>query len=92
MKTQTAAALLILTYTASVLVDAGWRSVEITATAKKTSEKMAVVTEVQAIDGEPPSRGASRTGANRQKYNGVAIAKREVGKLKRLSACNVAAA
>lgn len=74
-------------YTASVHTPAGWRSVSITAEADQPSAAMATVTKVLAIDGEEPSYGMSRTGANRQKFNGRAIAMREVGARKRLSAC-----
>lgn len=76
-------------YTASVYTQAGWRSVSITAEAERTSKAMATVTKVLAIDGEKPSYGMSRTGANRQKYNGMGVAKREIGARKRLSTCSV---
>ena len=78
-------------YKSSVMVAAGWRSVTITAEAESLSPKMAIVTDVLAIDGEEPNGYASRTGANRQKYNASAIAKREVGVKKRLSSCEVLA-
>lgn len=80
---------MIIEYKASVMVQAGWRSVTITAEAKSISAKMAEVVEVLAIDGDEPKGYASRTGANRQKYNAKAIAAREVGAKKRLSACEV---
>ena len=76
-------------YNASVLVDAGWRSVEATAVCTKVSEKMATVEEVTLIDGKEPVGYTSRTGAKRQTYNASSIAKREVGKKKRLSACEI---
>jgi hypothetical protein len=78
-------------YTASVFTAAGWRSVTITADADQTSPGMATVTRVTAIDGEAPAYGMSRTGAKRQSFNGQAIAKRELGARKRLSACTIAA-
>jgi hypothetical protein len=74
-------------YNAAVMVPAGWRSVEITASAKKISAKRAEVLEVLAIDGEEPNGYKSRTGANRQKYNAAGIAQLEVGKIKILSKC-----
>lgn len=82
---------LTITYTTSVQVDAGWRSINITAKAEQISKGMAKVVEVTAIDGEAPRYGMSRTGANRQRFNGNYIAQREVGAKKRLSACQVAA-
>lgn len=84
-------ATLTIKYTASVKVDAGWRSVSITAKAEQISKGMAKVIEVTAIDGEAPGYGMSRTGAKRQEFNGHYIASREVGAKKRLSACSVAA-
>ena len=76
-------------YTASVFTAAGWRSVAITADAERVSGGMARVVAVVAIDGEDPRPGMSRTGARRQQYNGAAIAAREVGARKRLSACSL---
>ena len=76
-------------YNSSVFTPAGWRSVTITAEAEQTSKAMATVSKVLAIDGEEPAYGMSRTGANRQKYNGKGIAEREVGARKRLSSCTV---
>jgi hypothetical protein len=76
-----------INYTASVFTAAGWRSITITADAEQTSAGMATVTRVTAINGEAPAYNMSRTGARRQQYNGQAIAKREIGARKRLSAC-----
>ena len=81
--------MLAIQYTASVFTPAGWRSVTITADADQTSAGMATVTRVTAIDGEAPTYDMSRTGARRQSFNGQAIAKREVGARKRLSACTI---
>lgn len=78
-------------YKSSVYVAAGWRSVTITATAEKISEKRAKVTDVVAIDGEPVRSTMSRTGAKRQSYHGTGIAERERGKIKILSRCDVLA-
>lgn len=78
-------------YTASVMVDAGWRPVTITAIATNVSEKMAVVERVTLIDGEEPTGYTSRTGARRQRYHAAGLAQREVGKKKRLSACEILA-
>ena len=77
------------TYTTNVLVDAGWRSVEITAMLTQVSKGMAEVVEVIAIDGKEPRGYHSRTGATRQQYNAGFLANREVGKRKRLSAVEV---
>lgn len=73
-------------YKSSVFTPAGWRGVMITASAVRTSPRMVEVTNVIAIDGEPPIGYTSRTGAKRQQYNAAGIAKREVGKRKRISA------
>ena len=78
-------------YTTGVFTPAGWRSVTITAEADQTSAGMATVTAVTAIDGEDPAYGMSRTGARRQQFNGLAIALREAGARKRLSACTIVA-
>ena len=80
---------IVIEYNASVMVDAGWRSVTIKAMAEKTSEKMATVLDVLEIDGEVPSGYTSRTGAKRQRYNASSIKERELGKKKRLSSCVV---
>ena len=77
-------ATLTIKYTASVFTAAGWRSVTVAAEADQTSAGMATVTRVTGIDGEAPSYGMRR-----QQYNGQAIAKREIGARKRLSACQV---
>ena len=71
------------------MVEAGWRSVEITAAADQISKGMAQVRCVLAIDGKVPLGEQSRTGANRQKFNASGIAQREVGKKKRLSCCRI---
>ena len=76
-------------YNASVMTQAGWRGVTITAEVKQISKGMAEVVKVTEINGEAPSSGMSRTGAKRQSYNGKHIALREVGAKKRLSACTI---
>ena len=76
-------------YTASVHTPAGWRGVTIAADAERVSAGYARVLAVLAIDGENPRPGMSRTGARRRQFNGAGVAAREVGALKRLSACNV---
>lgn len=73
-------------YKASVKTPAGWRSVYMIATAKKLSEKRVEVLEVVSIDGEEVSPFMSRTGANRQKFNGAYFADQEAGKKKNISA------
>ena len=84
--------MITIEYTASVFTPAGWRSVTITATADQTSPGMATVAKVVALDGEAPAYDMSRTGARRQAFNGHAIALREAGARKRLSACETVAA
>ena len=80
---------LIIQYSAAVLVAAGWRQVTIEARAVRVSPGMAQVSEVLTIDGETPAYGMTRTGAKRQEYDGRRVARGEVGKRKRLSACTV---
>ena len=76
-------------YNASVMVDAGWRSVTIKANGELSkSGKMVRITEVLTIDGCEPLGYTSRTGAKRQRYNASAIKERETGKNKRLSTCS----
>ena len=79
-----------ISYTASVMTPAGWRGVEITAKAVRSSPAFAIVEEVLTINGEPPSGHMSRSGSRRQGFNGTSIAAREVGHRKRLSSCVVA--
>lgn len=55
-------------------------------TAKKLSEKRVEIVEITHIDDEPVERNMSRTGANRQKFNGAYFADQEVGKAKNISA------
>jgi len=76
-------------YSTSVLVNAGWRSINITAKAEMISPKKAKIIEVTDVDGEGVTGYASRTGANRQKYNVSYIASREIGNTKILSKCDV---
>ena len=76
-------------YNSSVLTPAGFRGVTIEAMAEKISEKRAKVLEVITIDGEEVKANMSRTGAKRQSYWGVGAARREEGKVKNLSACEV---
>lgn len=73
-------------YKASVKTPAGWRSVYMIATAKKLSEKRVEVVKVTHIDDEEVSQNMSRTGANRQKFNGAYFAEQEAGKKKNISA------
>jgi hypothetical protein len=78
---------LVINYKTSVHVPAGWRSVDITARARRISPGMAEVFEVLEIDYKKPSDSMSRTGAARQRFDGLAVAEREIGKRKRLSSC-----
>ncbi len=71
-------------YKASVLTPAGHRSVSIVAVAEQLSEKRCKVSHVLTIDDEEPQRHMSRTGANRQVYNGEWVAEREAGKVKNI--------
>lgn len=72
-------------YKSSVQTKAGWRSVWIKAEVEQISEKRAKVVKVISIDDEEISYNMSRTGANRQKYNGEYFASQEVGKIKNIS-------
>jgi hypothetical protein len=76
-----------ITYNASVRTAAGWRSVTVEALADQVSPGFAQVFEVLAIDGQAPAPTMSRTGAKRQQFWGCGFAASEVGKRKRLSAC-----
>ena len=76
-------------YQSSVYTPAGWRFVRIDADATQISPGYATVERVTAIDGDPPTLIMSRTGARRQEFSGLAVAKREVGARKRLSACTI---
>lgn len=78
---------LVVFYTGSVKVQAGWRSITIKAEVERTSAGMGKVIGVLEIDGEAPSGTLSRTGARRQEFYGPSVAQREVGTRKRLSAC-----
>ena len=72
-------------YNAAVMVPAGWRSVTITATAEKISEKRVKIITVDDIDGDGNTGYGSRTGAKRQQYHIGGIAAREEGKIKNIS-------
>ena len=80
---------MVITYTSSVKVDAGWRSIGITAKAIRLSPGMCQVTEVLTVDGETPAYGQSRTGAKRQSFNGHYWVRQEIGKKKRISSCDI---
>jgi len=80
---------MIITYSSSVKTPAGWRSVTVTADAQEVSEKRVKVIKVTDIDGEGNSGFASRTGANRQKYNLGFFADAEAGKLKNKSSVKI---
>jgi len=80
---------MIITYSSSVKTPAGWRSVTVTADAQEVSEKRVKVIKVTDIDGEGNSGFASRTGANRQKYNLGFFAEAEAGKLKNKSSVKI---
>jgi hypothetical protein len=73
-------------YSASVCTPAGWRHVVMTATVERISAKRVKVVAVTHIDDECIRYNMSRTGANRQKYNGVYFAEKEKGKVKNISA------
>jgi hypothetical protein len=76
-------------YNASVFTPAGWRPEVITAVAELISEKRARVVEVLDIGGNGVTGYGSRTGAKRQAYHVGGIAKREDGRVKILSSCEV---
>lgn len=77
-------------YNASVFTPAGFRGVTIEALAEQISEKRAKVIQVLHINGEEIKSNMSRTGAKRQSFWGFGAANREEGKIKNLSACEVA--
>ena len=70
-------------YNSSIKVQAGWRDVKIKARAEKINAGMAAVRDVIEIDGETPAYG--------QSFDGKALAAKQVGAKKRLSACEVCA-
>ena len=76
-------------YKTSVKTPAGWRSIDVQAIIEKTSEKTGKVTDILLVDGEKPAYMQSRTGARRQQFNGLFVARLEVGKKKRLSSCKI---
>ena len=78
-----------VSYTSSVKVPAGWRSVTVVALVEKISAGMGKVVEVLTIDGSTPAYGQSRTGARRQEFNGKYWAESQIGSKKRLSACSI---
>lgn len=86
-----ATAIITIVYSSAVKVEAGWRQVNVKASAEKISAGMAVVREVVEIDGETPASGQSRTGAKRQSFNGKWWAAQQVGAKKRISSCEIVA-
>ena len=76
---------MIVEYKGSVNTRAGWRSVYFKANAKKISDKRVEIINIISIDDEPVQYDMSRTGANRQQYNGVYFAEQEHGKKKNIS-------
>ena len=72
-------------YRGSVKTPAGWRSVYYKGTADKISDKRVKIVSIDTIDDEPVSYNMSRTGANRQKFNGHYFAGQEIGKIKNIS-------
>ena len=76
-------------YKTSIKTRAGWRSIDVQAIIEKTSEKTGKVTTILLVDGEKPAYMQSRTGAKRQQFNGLFVARLEVGKKKRLSSCKI---
>ncbi|MCP4988302.1 MAG: hypothetical protein GY928_20320 [Colwellia sp.] len=79
-------------YKTSVYTPAGHRSVYIVALADKISEKRCTITQVLTIDDEEPNFNMSRTGANRQRYNGIYTSENEIGKKKNIARLTVLAA
>ena len=75
------------TYNSSVKVQAGWRSIKITALLEKVSEKRAKVVKVIDVDGDGDHGYTSRTGAKRQQYSINYVAQRELDSIKILSKC-----
>ncbi|MCP4990486.1 MAG: hypothetical protein GY928_31935 [Colwellia sp.] len=76
-------------YKTSVHTPAGHRAVYIIALADKISEKRCVISKVLTIDDEEPNHNMSRTGANRQRYNGIYTSENEIGKKKNIARLTV---
>ena len=72
-------------YSASVLTQAGWRSVVMSGIAKQISEKRVQILEIKKIGGDDIDCYMSRTGAQRQSFNGEYFAKSEISKKKNIS-------
>lgn len=77
--------MVIVKYKASVYVQAGWRSVYFKGIAKMISDKRCEITEITHIDNEPVTANMSRTGAKRQSFYGIGVAKKEIGNIKLVS-------
>ena len=80
---------MLVKYNSSVHTAAGFRSVTITAEVERISAKRVQVRRVIEIDGAQVTANMSRTGANRQRYYGLGVAKREENRTKNLSSCEV---
>ena len=79
-----------ISYNTAVRMDAGWRQIYVCAEARPIGRGLAEVVEVTSVDGHDPEVAwASRTGAYRQSYSPASIARRELGKRKRVSACEI---
>lgn len=76
-------------YRGSVSTPAGFRNVSFLARAEPISDKRVRVIDVLEIDGDYVDARMSRTGANRRRYDGIAAARREAGKIKNLSSCRM---
>lgn len=72
-------------YKGSVKVAAGWRAVEFAGTARMLSPKRCEVVDITHINDEPVGGTQSITGAKRQQFYGVGVAKREQGSIKNIS-------
>lgn len=72
-------------YKGTIHCSAGFRSVYFKGTAEKLSPKRIKVVSITHINDEPVTLDMSRTGANRQKFNGVYFANGEIGKVKNIS-------
>ena len=66
-------------YKTSIKTRAGWRSIDVQAIIEKL-QKNGKVTTILLVDGEKPAYMQSRTGAKRQQFNGLFVARLEVGK------------
>lgn len=81
--------MLKIRYKTSVYTQAGFRSETFTALADRVSDKRVRVVEIVDVGGHGTTGTGTITGAKRQSYNVKFVANCEIGKIKRLSACEI---